>query len=219
MGDSPIQHSPPQSPDVRGAQEQQQQQPEAGGHGWQHRERSTAVWRGRAGGVRLRGEPGRAAAGFQGERGDRGGGRETRTPPAAAAVVAAGGPIPGEEGAAEAESGPSRAAPVSPAELAGEKKSEPGAGVGGERGRSVGGGGGQGGHGGGSCDSQAAGLLGGSRAPRGGGRRAQRRAGARCWGGARARSWVRDPPACSSPRLCGVVPCHPRACGTEWREE
>lgn len=37
--------------------------------------------------------------------------------------------------------------PVSPAELAGEKKSEPGAGVGGERGRSVGGGGGQGGHG------------------------------------------------------------------------
>lgn len=44
------------------------------------------------------------AAGLQDKRGDRGGGRETRTPPAAAA---AGGAIPGEEGAAEAESGPS----------------------------------------------------------------------------------------------------------------
>lgn len=45
-GDSPTQHSPPQSTDVRGAQEQQQQQPEAGGHRRQHRERSTAVWHG-----------------------------------------------------------------------------------------------------------------------------------------------------------------------------
>jgi hypothetical protein len=53
--------------------------------------------------VKLRGEPGRAGTGLQGKRGDRGGGPETRAP----AAVAAGGPIPGEEGAAEAESGPS----------------------------------------------------------------------------------------------------------------
>lgn len=45
-GDSPTQHSPPQSTDVRGAQEQQQQQSEAGGHRRQHPESSTAVWRG-----------------------------------------------------------------------------------------------------------------------------------------------------------------------------
>lgn len=85
---------------MRRAQEQQQQQSEAGGHRRQHPESSPAVWRGR---VRLRGEPGRAGTGLQGKRGDRGGGRETRAP----AAVAAGGPIPGEEGAAEAESGPS----------------------------------------------------------------------------------------------------------------
>lgn len=97
-GDSPTQHSPPQSTDVRRAQEQQQQQQsEAGGHRRQHPESSPAVWRG---GVRLRGEPGSAGTGLQGKRGDRGGGRETRAP----AAVAAGGPIPGEEGAAEGQS-------------------------------------------------------------------------------------------------------------------
>jgi hypothetical protein len=54
-------HSPPQSTDVRRTQEQQQQQPEAGGHGWQHSDLSTTGG-GRGQEVRLRSEPVRAAA-------------------------------------------------------------------------------------------------------------------------------------------------------------
>lgn len=95
-GDSALQHSPPQSADVRGTQQQQQQQPEAGGHGRQHRDRSTARRAGR--GARLQGQSVRAGPGLQGECGS-GGGREATAP------AAAGGPIPGDEGAAEAESG------------------------------------------------------------------------------------------------------------------
>lgn len=96
--DSPTQHSPPQSTDVRGTQEQQQQQPEEGGRGRQHLEHSAAGWCGRGRGCGAsRCARGR---GLQGERGGGGcGGREAMAP------AAAGGPIAGEEGAAEAESG------------------------------------------------------------------------------------------------------------------
>lgn len=186
----PMQHSPPQSADVRRTQEQQQQQPEAGGHRRQHRDRSTA---GRCGqGARLRGQPVGAGARASGRA------RRRRRRPGGDGSGGGGGAHLGRGGRGGGGERTGQPAPVSPAELAREKKSELGAGVGGERGR--GGGGGQGGRGGGSCDSQAAGLSGGSRAPRGGRRRARRKAGARARGGARARSWLRDPPA-SPPHL------------------
>lgn len=182
-----VQHSPPQSADVRRTQEQQQQQPEAGGRGRQHRDRSTA---GRCGQwARLRGQPVHARAQASGRAG-----RRQRRPGGDGSGGGGGGAHPGRGGRGGGGERTGQPAPVSPAELAREKKSEPGAGVGGSGGE------GQGGRGGGSCDSQAAGLWGGSRAPRGGGRGAQRRAGARSRGGARERSWLRDPPA-SPPHL------------------
>lgn len=95
--DSALQHSPPQSADVRGTQQQQQQQPEAGGQGRQHRDRSTARRCGQR--ARLQGQSVHAGPGLQGECGS-GGGREATAP-----AAAAGGPIPGDQGAAEAESG------------------------------------------------------------------------------------------------------------------
>lgn len=136
--DSPTQHSPPQSTDVRGTQEQQQQQPEEGGRGRQHLEHSAAGWCGRGRGCGAsRCARGR---GLQGERGGGGcGGREAMAP------AAAGGAHRGRGGRGGGGERTGQPAPVSPAELAREKKSEPGAGVGGERG--PGGGGGQGGRG------------------------------------------------------------------------
>lgn len=119
-----------------------------------------------------------------------------------------GGSILGEEGAAEAESGRGQPEPGLPAELAREKKSEPGAGWE-ERGR--GGGGGQGGR-----EGVAAASGGGTRwpAPRGGGRGARRRAGpehARGWGSA----WLAP-----SPRLLAAwePPAAARSRGQGGRE-
>lgn len=174
-GGSQTQHSPPQSADVRRTQEQQQEQPQAGGRGRLHRDSFRAGGCGQGAG--LRGQPLRAGA--------RASGRARRRPggDGSGGGGGGGGAHPGRGGRGEGGERTGQPEPVSPAELAREKKSEPGAGVGGERG--WGGGEGQGGRGGGSCDSQAAGLSGGSRAPRGGGRGARRRAGpehARGWG-------------------------------------